>query len=95
MNVIGQRLHSRRKFFGIGMDESLAVAFSLPRVINVDVFIPGVLHARGNHRVGGLSDQVLVHIPGEFVPTVPAHRRCRRKIVKFLAEGACTGKTDQ
>ena len=90
MNVIAHRLHAGGETLGVGDDVALRVAIHLPAIVDHDVLIAGILHAARNHGVGGLLDQVLAHIAGELVPTVPAHGRgARQSIVERLQFTGC------
>src|SRR5689334_2960915 len=75
MNIIGQRLHARRKPLWIGDDVALIVSADLPAIIDDYVLIASVFHASADHRIGHLFDQVFTDVAAEFVPTVPSHRR--------------------
>ena len=67
----------------------------MPAIVNVDVFVARVFHAGGDHRVGGFADQLLVHLVGEFIPTVPAHLRGQGQLVELLALRAEAGHTGE
>ena len=75
-------------------DEPLGIPLSLPAIVNVDVLVSRVFHARGNHRIGGFADQLLVHLVGKFIPTVPAHLRGQGQLVELLSVRAGAGQTD-
>src|SRR5260370_20448921 len=65
MDIVGERLHARRKMFGIGHDVPVAVALHLPAVIDNNVLVAGILHAGGDHRIGTLPDQILTDVTAE------------------------------
>src|SRR5262249_57186606 len=65
-----------RELVRVGHEMAGGVAGSgHPAVVDVDVLVPGRLHPRADHDVGGLLDQRLVDVAAERVPVVPAHRR--------------------
>ena len=86
MDVVGQSLHTGRKALGVRLNEAPLVPLSMPAVIDVDVLVASILHPGRDHRIGGLSDELLVDVAGEGVPTVPAHRRRLGQILELLGE---------
>ena len=56
------------------------VAAHLPAVVNVDVNVTRIFHARLYNRVGHALDQILADIAGELVPRIPSHGRGQRQI---------------
>nr|GFC74764.1 hypothetical protein [Tanacetum cinerariifolium] len=73
VDVIGQRLHTRRKALGIGLNEALCIALAVPAVVDVDVGVAGVLHAASHHGISHFLNQFLIDVAGKLVPAVPAH----------------------
>jgi hypothetical protein len=67
----------------------------LPAIVNVDVLITGVLHAVGRHRVRGFADELFVDVAGEFIPTVPTHRRGQRQLIEFLRRHTHASDTEE
>ena len=63
------------KLFRIGDDVARGVAIDLPAIVDDDVFVAGVFHAAGDHRVGHAANHVVADVAVKFVPGVPAHRR--------------------
>src|SRR5579875_467903 len=62
------------------MNETLCITFSLPGVINDDVFVSGGCHAAVDHSLGRGTDIGLVHFTGKVIPAVPTHRGCRSEL---------------
>ena len=77
VDVAGQRLHVGELF--VGQDIPVGVAAGFPRVVDIDVDVARVAHAAGGDGVGHFAHALVVHPAGEFVPTVPAHRRGERQ----------------
>ncbi len=101
MDIVGQRLHVGKLF--VGVEHSSLVALALPGVVDVDVDVPGILHARGHELVSGGAHALVVDLAGEIVPAVPAHWRrlghrllgcggCRRDRVRNAAKTASGNK---
>ena len=42
-----------------------------PCVVDVDVYVTGVLHAARYHGVGDFAHGLVVNVPGELVPAIP------------------------
>ena len=95
MNVVADGLHAMRKALRVGDDVGIGVAAHLPAVVNVDVDVARVFHARLHHGVGHALDHVFADVAGELVPRVPAHGRSEREIRRgeaaFLCDGAASG----
>src|SRR5437016_6117625 len=92
--VAGKSFDAGGKSGCIGNDVSLGITADLPAIIDVDVLVAGGLHAGAHHCVGGFTDQLLAYITGEFIPTIPAHRRSlcqlRRRTVCRLCDCGTT-----
>ena len=79
VDVIGECLHTGRETLRIRDDIAVGIAVHLPAVVDDDVFVAGVGHAGGGHRIGHLLDELLADVAAELVPGVPAHRRRGRE----------------
>ena len=78
VDVVGQPLHAVRKTRRVGRQVAQRVSRRrFPTVVDVDVLVAGVAHARRHHCVGRLANEILVDAATELVPAVPAHRRRR------------------
>jgi hypothetical protein len=75
MNVISERFHSVWKSLWIRLDVSLRVSIDLPAIVDDEVEVTGVSHAARHHRISHFLDELLAHVAGKLVPTIPAHRR--------------------
>src|SRR5208337_5275348 len=71
MNVVAHSLHPMRKALWVGDDVGLRIAADLPAVVDVDVDVARVFHARLHHGVGHALDHVLADVAAELVPRVP------------------------
>ena len=69
-----------RKALRVDDDVGIGVAAHLPAIVDVDVNISRVFHARLHDGVGHALDQVLADVAGELVPRVPSHGRGEGKI---------------
>src|SRR5579859_5876529 len=83
MNVVADGLHSMRKALRIGNDVSARIPAHLPAIVDVDVHVSGIFHARLYHRVGHSLDHVFADVAGELVPRVPSHWRRERQIGRW------------
>ena len=75
MYVVRNRLHPVRKALRIDHNICVRVARYLPAVVDDNVLIAGVLHARLDHGIGHTADQFVTHVTSELVPCVPTHGR--------------------
>ena len=75
MDVVRQRLDTRREFLRVGGDEAISIARAVPAIVDDDILIAGVAHSARDHRVRRRPHRLLVDVAGELVPAVPAHRR--------------------
>ena len=73
--VVCDGLHSIREPLRINDDGSVRVSRDLPTIVNHDVLIPGILHARLDHGVCHAAHQFIAHIAGALIPGVPSHGR--------------------
>ena len=71
MDIIGQGLHVGKLV--VRVQYAVGVALAFPRVVNVHVDVSSVLHPGGDNLVGGSANVLVGHLPGEVIPTVPAH----------------------
>ena len=55
------------------MQYALRIALSFPRVIEVDVDVADITHARMDERIGRRANVRVGHPFCEVVPTIPAH----------------------
>jgi len=93
MNVISESFHSGRKSLWIRQDVSLRVSIDLPAIVDHEVDVTGVSHAARHHRVSHFLDELLAHVAGELVPTVPAHRwRLGETVVMGLSVSETEGE---
>src|SRR5574344_1615489 len=94
MNVIAKSLHPRRKLLFVLSDKSIGISLTMPAVINVKIHIAGIHKAQFNHLVSCLLDKLLIDITLEFIPSIPAHLRCKGQSRELLCEKA-RGKQSQ
>ncbi len=87
VHVVGQGLHPGGKALGVRLDEAPCITLAVPAIVDVDELVAGVFHPRGDHGIGGLTDELLVDVAGEGVPTVPPHRRRLGQILELLSGG--------
>src|SRR4029079_18088632 len=73
VDVVGECFHVGE--FGIGGEDAAGVALAFPSVIDVDVDVASVFHARGDDLVGGVANVFIGDFAGQVVPAVPAHGR--------------------
>ena len=57
-------------------------------VIEIDMVVAGLPHARGDEKVADLKDERLVDVAAEMVPRVPPHRTSNPEAVVQSARGA-------
>jgi hypothetical protein len=57
------------------MQYDLRIALSLPRVIDVDVDVADITHARMDERIGRRANVRVGYPFSEVVPAIPAHGR--------------------
>jgi hypothetical protein len=60
------------------MNNSLRITLALPGVIDVDVKVSGIFPAAADHGTGSFTDDFVIDVLGEVVPTVPPHGRSER-----------------
>jgi hypothetical protein len=87
VDIVGEGSDTGWKFLRVRMDKSLGIALSMPAIVNIDILVPGILHAVRGHGISHPADDFLIHIALEFVPTVPAHGRRLGKERPLLAIG--------
>ena len=75
VDVVRKGLHPGREPLRIGDDVAVRVAVHLPAVVDDDILVSGVGHARSGHRVSDLLDELFAHVTAELVLAVPAHGR--------------------
>ena len=76
MHIVGQVLHTVRKFFRIRNKEPILIPFTKrPAVINNKVFITGIKPALIHHKISHFTDQTIVDVLTESVPGVPSKGR--------------------
>ena len=86
VDIISQRFHVGKLL--VRLDISLCVAAGLPGVIDIDVEIARVFHPIARHGVRNAAHSRIIHLAGELVPTVPAHRwSSRQAVIRDLVQG--------
>src|SRR5580693_4828800 len=94
MDVICECFDPGREVLRISDDVAVFVTCNLPAIVDHNVLVTGILHARLHHGVGNLPDELFAYIAREFVPAIPSHRRRGRESayrkLAFLGEEACT-----
>src|SRR5215470_2525308 len=80
MDVVADSFHAVRKMLGIPDDVPAGIATHLPAVVNIDVNVSGIFHARLHNRVRHALDQVFADVTGELVPRVPTHGGSEREV---------------
>src|SRR4029077_14378022 len=73
MDVICDCFDPGREVLRISDDVAVFVTRNLPAIVDHNVLVTGILHARFHHGVGHLPDQVFAYIAREFVPAIPSH----------------------
>ena len=75
VDVVGHVFHAVGEAFGVADDVAVGVAVDLPAVIDDDILVAGVFHARGHECVSGLHQQLFADVAAKAVPAVPSHGR--------------------
>src|SRR6185295_20118546 len=81
MHVVSQCFHVGKLF--VRGDISLRIPIAFPRVVDVDVDVPGFLHSITCHRIGNSPNSRVVDPTGKLVPTVPTHWRSLGESIPF------------
>src|ERR1700679_3660430 len=79
MYVVCERLHVWELLVRQNIASRISPEF--PCVVDVDVDVTDLIHATGYDCVGHRAYRSIVDLSGEFIPAVPAHRRCACKAV--------------
>ncbi len=73
VHIIRKRLHVGKLL--VRMQQAVLVALAFPRVVDVHVDVPCVLHAAGDNLIRGIANVLVRYLSEEVVPAVPPHRR--------------------
>src|ERR1700722_7173446 len=77
MNVVRKSFHVGEFF--VRVNDTLSVAFTLPRVIDIDIDIAGISQAAAHHGIRLGAYHGVAYSVREMIPTVPTHGRSARQ----------------